>query len=48
MQDGFGKPEIKKFCYHTTCDSSCASVMVHDVRNAQGRIYIPLVLTVSG
>ena len=29
-----GKPEIKKFCYHTYCDLSCASVTVH-VRNAQ-------------
>ena len=26
VQDSFGKPEIKIFCYHTTCDLSCASV----------------------
>ena len=32
MQDSFGKPDIKKFCHHTTCDSGCASVTVHDVR----------------
>ena len=24
VQDSFGKPEIKKFCYHMTCDLSCA------------------------
>ena len=29
MKERFGKPEIKKFCYHTACDLSCASVMVH-------------------
>ena len=46
MQDSFGKPEITRFCYHTTCDLSCASVTVHDVRNVQGRIYMLMVFTV--
>ena len=41
VQDHFGKPEIKKFCYHTICDLSCASATVL-VRNIQGRIYILL------
>ena len=29
MQDSFGKPEIKTFYHHTTCDLSCASVTAH-------------------
>ena len=41
VQDSFGKYEIKKFCNHTTCNLSCASVTV-DVRNTQGRIYMLL------
>ena len=46
MQDSFGKPEVKKFYSDTTCDLSCASVTVHDVRNAKGRICMLLVFTV--
>ena len=41
-----GNPKSEKFYYDTTCDLSCASVTVHDVRNAQGRICLPLVFTV--
>ena len=43
VQDSFGKPEIKTFCYQRTCDLSCASVTVH-VRNTQGRFYMILAI----
>ena len=49
VQDSFGKPEIKTFCYHTSCDLSCASVTVHvDNAHGQGRIYMLLVFTLFG
>ena len=45
VQGSFGTPEIKRSCYHTNCDLSGASVMVH-VHTIQGRIYMLLVLAV--
>ena len=36
-----GNPKKEKFCYHTNCGLSCASVTVH-ARITQSRIYMLL------